>query len=113
MTTTFFLMSHFVRFFFIASSPCFTLCEAADNIGESGPLYCIAACCGLGCCALGALGEQVAKKRGIKDYDLAKSCGCALLNCCTCYSCRVVNESRLYKANPGASAPNAEAMTRN
>lgn len=73
-------------------------------------LYFVAACFGLGCCALGALGEQVAKKRGIKEYDLYKSCGCAFFNCRTCYSCRVVNESRLYKNNN--DAPKAQAMSR-
>lgn len=92
--------------------PCFSFMEAATNIGDECPIaYCLATWCGLGCCALGIIGENVAKKRGI-DMDLGKSLVCACFNPCTCYSCRVVNESRLYKENPVAVPATEEVMDR-
>mmetsp|Transcript_24087 Transcript_24087/g.39856 ORF Transcript_24087/g.39856 Transcript_24087/m.39856 type:complete len:137 (-) Transcript_24087:675-1085(-) len=91
--------------------PCFTLMEAATNIGDDCPVaYCLAACCGLACCALGVLGKDVANRRNI-EMDMGKSCFCSCFNCCTCYSCRVVNESRLYKANPNATGGQAVVKT--
>lgn len=83
--------------------PCLTIMEGANNIGDScACVYCLATLCGLGCCVLSFLGHDVADKRGI-PMGMGKSCCCSLLNLCTCYSCRVVNESRLYKANPSMS----------
>lgn len=84
--------------------PCLTLMEGAENINDGCPCaYCLAVCCGFGCCALGILGQNVADKRGV-DMDMGKSCVCSFFNLCTCYSCRVIKESRLYKVNPNAVA---------
>jgi hypothetical protein len=101
----------FLRFAFQISSPCFTIMEAADNIDESGLLYCVATVCGFGCCALAALGEQVGKKRDL-DISLGSSCFNACCNCFTCWSCRLVNEARLYKETAGAPVAASAPMER-
>lgn len=80
--------------------PCLTIMEGAGNIDDDCPIaYCLATCLGLGCCALSILGKNVAESRGI-EMDMGTSCCCACFNPCTCYSCRILNESRLYKVKP-------------
>ncbi|EJK43966.1 hypothetical protein THAOC_37540 [Thalassiosira oceanica] len=83
-----------------AFCPCFALCNAANDIGNSGALYCIATVLGCGCCALCSLGKDVEGKRGLKEHG-------------DCWHCvhRVVNECKLYKEQGAVSAaPQAVEM---
>ena len=93
--------------------PCFAFMEIAENIGDNGTLYCIAPFCGLGCCVLAALGDNVAKKRQIQS-DMCTSCCKAFCDGFICYSCTVLNESRVYKAQfqGNAAAVQGQAMER-
>ena len=69
--------------------------------------------CGCGCCALIMLGQDVEKKRGLKQHDGCWHCIQATFDGCTCHSCRVVNECKVY-AKDGAvgAAPTGTEMTR-
>jgi len=46
---------------------------------------------------LAYLGSEVAQRRGIADHTMKESCLHSMCNICTCYMCRVLHESRLYK----------------
>jgi Cys-rich protein (TIGR01571 family) len=79
--------------------PCFAFKEIADNIGDTnGVLYCLATCpCCCGCCVLTALGKSVADMQGIESNIVSSGCrSCFDVFCC--YSCTVLNESRVIKA---------------
>ena len=95
--------------------PCLAYKEAAENIGKEdlGIVYCLVTFpLEFGCCVLTVLGDQVAQKRGI-EHGVAKSCLCATCDCCMCYSCSVLNESRLYKESQGGGgAPSGQGMVR-
>ena len=98
---------------YICWCPCLAYKEAAENIGKEdlGIIYCLATFpLGFGCCVLTALGDQVAQARGI-PHGIAKSCLCACCDGYCCYSCSVVNESRLYKEQNGG-APAGQGMDR-
>lgn len=85
--------------------PCFAFKDAAENIGdENGMLYCLATCpfC-FGCCALTILGSRVAEKGGI-GMGMPQSALCSYFSSCTCYACRVYNESKLIKIATSAPA---------
>mmetsp|Transcript_11592 Transcript_11592/g.17016 ORF Transcript_11592/g.17016 Transcript_11592/m.17016 type:complete len:117 (+) Transcript_11592:83-433(+) len=80
--------------------PCLAFKEAADNIGKDDAawLYCLLTFpVPFGCCSLTHLGTVVAEKAGIAEeipMSAVKSC----FDCCCCYSCTVVNQSRKIKA---------------
>lgn len=69
--------------------------------------------CGFGCCALMMLGQDVEEKRGLKKHDGCWHCMQSTFDGCTCHSCRVVNECKVY-AKDGAvnAAPTGTEMTR-
>ena len=95
--------------------PCLAYKEAAENIGKEalGIIYCLATFpLEAGCCVLMFLGDQVAQARGIQDHGIAKSAICACCDGCCCYSCAVLNESRLYKEQQGGGAPAGQGMDR-
>eukprot|EP00540_Astrosyne_radiata_P002247 CAMPEP_0116840292 /NCGR_PEP_ID=MMETSP0418-20121206/10265_1 /TAXON_ID=1158023 /ORGANISM="Astrosyne radiata, Strain 13vi08-1A" /LENGTH=115 /DNA_ID=CAMNT_0004470545 /DNA_START=35 /DNA_END=382 /DNA_ORIENTATION=+ len=87
--------------------PCFAFCEGAENIGsENGLFYCLATYpLGFGCCVLSQLGMDVTKKAGI-EMTCTKSVCLACFDPCCCYSCRVINQSRLLKDSPEMEAMN-------
>mmetsp|Transcript_27753 Transcript_27753/g.41995 ORF Transcript_27753/g.41995 Transcript_27753/m.41995 type:complete len:125 (+) Transcript_27753:62-436(+) len=94
---------------------CLAYKEAATNVGVSDGeswLYCISTFpLGCGCCALTFLGGVVAEKQGIQE-DIVVSAVKSCFDCCLCYSCTVVNESRKCKAQQqGVDAVN-EKMER-
>ena len=77
--------------------PCFVNWEVAKNIGEKYAwAHCLATCCGSGCSDLTILGEEVALKRKI-PMTISESACQSCFNICTCYSCKVLHESRLYR----------------
>lgn len=87
--------------FCVDLSHCFLITHlyitAAENMGGEGWMYCLATFpFGLGCCSLTFLGKTAADKRGIK-IGLAGSACRACCDPCCCYSCTVVNESRIIK----------------
>ena len=84
--------------------PCFAYKEVSDNIappgqgGFNGWMYCLLTYpLGLGLCVLCIVGDEVAKKRGIEQGGIVCSFAKACCDCCVCYSCSVLHESRLYK----------------
>ena len=93
---------------FACCCPCFAFKEAADNMApangsSNGWLYCILTYpLGVGICALCFLGEEVAQKRGIDSGGMVCSFCKACCDPCCCYSCTVLHESRLYKAQMAA-----------
>lgn len=94
---------------------CLAYKEAADNISpdgnSNGIVYCLVTFpLGFGCCALTVLGDEVARKRGI-EQGMAMSAIKSFFDCCTCYSCSVVHESRLYR-DQGNQAVQTTAMQR-
>lgn len=92
--------------------PCLAHKEVADNIGDNnGVLYCLVSFCGLGCCVLTALGNTVAEKQGI-DSNICSSAIKSLCDCICCYSCTVVNESRLIKNKQQGSIKTSQKMER-
>eukprot|EP00521_Asterionellopsis_glacialis_P016456 CAMPEP_0195305194 /NCGR_PEP_ID=MMETSP0707-20130614/35857_1 /TAXON_ID=33640 /ORGANISM="Asterionellopsis glacialis, Strain CCMP134" /LENGTH=116 /DNA_ID=CAMNT_0040369241 /DNA_START=47 /DNA_END=400 /DNA_ORIENTATION=+ len=91
--------------------PCFAVMEGANNIDEIGPLYCLLTFCGFGCCAVGVLGEKVGGKRDI-PISVGESLLMTCFDCCTCWSCRVIHETRLYKEQGGSAAPTKDKMDR-
>ena len=94
--------------------PCFAFCNGAKEAGlDNGDCYCVMTFLGLGCCALIMLGQDVEKKRGLKHHDGCWHCIQATCDGCTCHSCRVVNECKVY-AKDGAvgAAPTGTEMTR-
>lgn len=94
--------------------PCFALCNAANDAKlNNGDLYCIMTTCGCGCCALMMLGQDIEEKRGLRKHDGCWHCMHTCFNGCTCHSCRVVNECKVY-AKDGAvnAAPTGTQMTR-
>lgn len=94
--------------------PCFALCTAANEAKlKNGCLYCVMTVCGFGCCALWFLGQDVEEKRGLKEHDGCWHCMNSWCDLCTCHSCRVVNECKVY-AKDGAvnAAPTGTEMTR-
>jgi len=97
--------------------PCLVLREITQNIGLNEPfptLFCLTSyplfmafkamighptafadpCSTLN---LAFLGSVVAHRRGITDHTMKKSCLYSMCNVCTCYMCRVLHESRLYR----------------
>ena len=90
--------------------PCFAFNEAASNVGsQNGIIYCLMVFpLGFGCCALTMLGDEVTSKAGIEMGLPGSACN-SCCDCVTCYSCRIVHESRLYKESGGISA---QAMER-
>merc|ERR1712226_1759077 len=92
--------------------PCLALREISQNLGYEEPLpmyFCLSsypillACKALTghavtCTAinLAYLGSEVADRRGI-DQSMEYACCQASWNICSCYICRVLHESRLYK----------------
>ena len=89
-----------------------TVRNVMSDLEDLGLIYCLATFpFGFGCCVLTALGDQVAQARGI-PHGIAKSCLCACCDGYCCYSCSVVNESRLYKEQSGGGAPKGEGMNR-
>uniref|UniRef100_A0A6U1RTP9 Uncharacterized protein n=1 Tax=Cyclophora tenuis TaxID=216820 RepID=A0A6U1RTP9_CYCTE len=83
---------------YVCWCPCLAYNEAANNIDSpNGIGYCLITFpLEFGCCALTILGDEVARKEGIQ-MGLLTSGLCAFVDCCVCYSCRVVNQSRIHK----------------
>jgi hypothetical protein len=62
--------------------PCIAYYQAANNIGDDCAIvYLIVGFCGLNCCSVCVLGNNVAKKRNI-NMGLCKSGCCALFDAC-------------------------------
>lgn len=94
--------------------PCFAFCNGAKDAGlDNGECYCVMTLFGFGCCALIMLGQDIEQKRGLKKHDGCWHCIQATCDGCTCHSCRVVNECKIY-AKDGAvgAAPTGTEMTR-
>lgn len=91
--------------------------EAAENIGDNdGMVYCLMEFpFMLHCCVVTVLGDKIAEKRGIPNSCMQSALS-AYCDCCVCYSCTIVNESRMYKAERQAAgadgAVKAQAMER-
>ena len=82
--------------------PCFAFCNGAKDAGlDNGECYCVMTLCGLGCCALIMLGQDIEQKRGLKKHDGCWHCIQATFDGCTCHSCRVVNECKVYAKDGG------------
>ena len=94
--------------------PCIAYLQAAKNINpesSNGILYCLMTYpLGFGCCALIALAEEVAEKRGIDTGGVACSAVKAFFDCCMCYSCTVVYEARLHKEESETGKPVVAAL---
>lgn len=79
--------------------PCFAYKEVAENTGDDmGLLYCLVTFpLGCGCCVLTVLGDKVAQSRDIPSGLIKSSCKACCDPLC-CYSCTVLNESRVIKS---------------
>uniref|UniRef100_A0A7S2MCK1 Uncharacterized protein n=1 Tax=Helicotheca tamesis TaxID=374047 RepID=A0A7S2MCK1_9STRA len=85
---------------YVTCCHCIALKETSDNLGEDkGLLYLLGDLLGFGCCMLALAADDVAKKTDIKG-GLGTFMVYSCLDCCLCFSCSVVNESREYKNNP-------------
>ena len=93
---------------FACCCPCLAFKEAADNVGsDNGIIYCLVTFpLGFGCCALTVLADEVAKKNDV-DLGIATAAVFACLDPCCCLSCRILHESRVYKAK-GVTAEKME-----
>eukprot|EP00541_Cyclophora_tenuis_P001994 CAMPEP_0116552024 /NCGR_PEP_ID=MMETSP0397-20121206/6265_1 /TAXON_ID=216820 /ORGANISM="Cyclophora tenuis, Strain ECT3854" /LENGTH=116 /DNA_ID=CAMNT_0004076945 /DNA_START=87 /DNA_END=437 /DNA_ORIENTATION=+ len=93
----------------VCCCPCFAFNEAANNIGsQNGIVYLLVTFpLGFGCCALTLLGDEVTKKAGI-EMGLCNSALMSCCDCCCCYSCRIVNESRLIKDSEAVTGQEME-----
>ncbi|CAB9513497.1 expressed unknown protein [Seminavis robusta] len=92
--------------------PCFAYKEMADNTGDSnGCLYCVATLCGCGCCVLTMQGDAIAQKRGI-DEGIPLAALKACFDGFVCYSCTVLNETRVMKSEAAGGGVKGQEMQR-
>lgn len=95
--------------------PCYAVKTAAEDLyvdDDTARLYCVATCCGLGCCVFAQLGVEVAEKRGIDDMTLTRSLLLASgLPCSCCYPCQVVHEAKLSNEATALSPQHMERLT--
>lgn len=85
--------------------PCFAMKEVASNVGnDNGWIHCLATFpFNLGCCSLTMLGQEVALKHDIPMTTAESACN-SCFGSCTCYSCKVLHESRLHKREEAVGA---------
>ena len=98
---------------FVSCCQCLAIKETAENIGQDGtPLCCLSLCC-FHSCAAASLGSDLANKRGIKKReDGCINCLYAYCDVYTCFTCRLLAESRDMKKEEGGSAPATQDMKR-
>eukprot|EP00584_Thalassiosira_punctigera_P010404 CAMPEP_0172528790 /NCGR_PEP_ID=MMETSP1067-20121228/3053_1 /TAXON_ID=265564 ORGANISM="Thalassiosira punctigera, Strain Tpunct2005C2" /NCGR_SAMPLE_ID=MMETSP1067 /ASSEMBLY_ACC=CAM_ASM_000444 /LENGTH=178 /DNA_ID=CAMNT_0013312755 /DNA_START=100 /DNA_END=636 /DNA_ORIENTATION=+ len=97
--------------------PCVAFCKAAEDskVDDLGIAYLVLGFLGFNCCSLVALGMHTEEKRGLKKHGMAWHVLQSCFDGCTCHSCRVVNECKVYAAQGavgGAEAPTSTAMVR-
>lgn len=93
-----------------ACCPCIAIYQAAEDIGDdNGIILSIGTLLGFGSCMYCLMADKVAKKRGI-DQGMPMHCCCICFDPCTCFSCAVINEARLYKV--AQESPEAKAIER-
>mmetsp|Transcript_7029 Transcript_7029/g.10528 ORF Transcript_7029/g.10528 Transcript_7029/m.10528 type:complete len:131 (-) Transcript_7029:262-654(-) len=97
--------------------PCIAFCQAAENskVDELGIMYLVFGFLGFNCCSAVALGMHVEEKRGLKPHGVGWHMIQACFDGCTCHTCRVVNECKVYENDGavGSAAPESTEMVRN